>query len=77
MLGIVNAVFSGNVLPCSAVMPCQFHSIVFSPFVQFSIRRKLPVPCTQGTGQSCSFSPKAELGRRVALLSFLPIFKEC
>ena len=32
MLGIVNAVFSN-----SAVMSCQFHSIVFSPFVQFSI----------------------------------------
>ena len=32
MLGIVNAIFSS-----SAVMPCQFHPIVFSPFVQFSI----------------------------------------
>ena len=68
MLGIVSAIF-----PSSAVMPCQFHSIVFSPFVQFSIRRKLPVPCTQGTGQFRSFSPKAELGRRAALLPVLPI----
>ena len=35
MLGIVNAVFSGNVLPCSAVMPCQFHSINISPSFNF------------------------------------------
>ena len=52
MLGIVNAIFSS-----SAVMPCQFHSIVFSPFVQFSIRRKLP-------GSSAHFLPKRSLGER-------------
>ena len=67
-LVLLNTVFSG-----SAVMPCQFHSIVFSPFVQFSIRRKLHVPCTQGTCQFRSFSPKAELGRKAALLPVLPI----
>ena len=36
MLGIVNAVFSGNVLPCSAVISCPFHSINTSPSFNFT-----------------------------------------
>ena len=51
MLGIVSAVFSG-----SAVMPCQFHSIVvFLPSFDFLSNGKCQSSCTQGTRHFLSF----------------------
>jgi len=55
MLGIVNDVFSGNVLPCSAVMPCQFHSINISPSFNFLCDGNCLFPARRGQGSPADF----------------------
>ncbi len=62
MLGIVNAVFSSNVLPCSAVMPCQFHSINISPSFNFLCDGNCLFPARRGQGSPAHFLPKQSLG---------------